>query len=110
MRKQIYSNDEKKVNVVVLSNGKEGILVKGISKCSDEDTYDRETGIKLANSRAWLKYYDQVRKNCNVGLEWLRKSVELCNEEIQKLEEQSDTVATKWNEINEELAKMEAEL
>lgn len=62
MKKQIISNDEQKLNIVILRNDSEEICVKGISKCHPDDVYDKEKGIQIANTKAWIKYYEALAK------------------------------------------------
>lgn len=62
MRKQIISNAEQKMNIVILSDEATNIIAKGISRCHDGDEYNEELGIRIANTRAWLKYYEKLAK------------------------------------------------
>ena len=62
MKKQVISNDEQKLNIVILTNEALNFSVKGISKCHADDEYDKDLGIKLANTRAWIKYYTKLGK------------------------------------------------
>jgi len=62
MRKQIISNAEQKLNIVILSDEATNIIAKGMARCHDGDEYNEELGIQIANSRAWLKYYEKLAK------------------------------------------------
>jgi hypothetical protein len=62
MKKQVISKDEIGLNIVILSNEAYGFSVKGISRCHADDTYDKDLGIRIANTRAWIKYYDKLSK------------------------------------------------
>lgn len=62
MKKQIISKDEIGLNIVILSNEEIGFVVKGFSKCHPDDTYNRDLGIKIANTKAWIKYYEKLKK------------------------------------------------
>lgn len=106
MRKQIISKDEEKLNIVILSNEDLGIIVKGIARCHAEDKYDKEFGISLANTRAWLKYYEKLSKSTVKKLQWAEEIRKIYEEEISRLTTTKKLADTKLIEIKEEYNKM----
>lgn len=93
MNKKVITNDEAKINIVILRNEKYGIEVKGISKCHPDDTYDKDLGLYLANSRAWIKYYKMLNKamieelDCGkLFLDRIQKELGIIEETIQNNE------------------------
>lgn len=103
MHKQIISNDESKVNVVILRNDSLGIIAKGVSRCHEEDTYDKELGINLANTKAWAQYYNKLGKETEKELAYAREIVEYWQNEITRLVKVQHTADAKARVIKEEL-------
>jgi hypothetical protein len=62
MTRKVISKDEERLNIVILTNETLGIVAKGISRCDVNDNYNREFGIALADTKAWLKYYKKLSK------------------------------------------------
>jgi len=62
MEKRIITNDDAKINIVILTNPLNGERIKGISKCHADDIYDRDKGIAIANARAWINYYKSLKR------------------------------------------------
>ena len=106
MRKQIISKDEEKLNIVILSNEDLGIVAKGIARCHAEDEYDKEFGISLANTRAWLKYYEKLAKSAIKELQWAEEIRKFWEEDISRLTATKKLADTKFAEIKEEYDKM----
>lgn len=106
MRKQVITRSEDKVNIVILSNDAEYIRVKGISKCHDEDTYDEEFGIQLANTRAWLKYYEAIEKRTEEELSFEKEMLEWHQAEIARIEKMQENAKAKKADIEAEYEKM----
>jgi hypothetical protein len=106
MRKQIISKDEDKLNIVILSNEDLGIVAKGIARCHAEDEYDKEFGISLANTRAWLKYYEKLAKSATKELQWAEEIRKFWEEDISRLTATKKLADTKFAEIKEEYDKM----
>ena len=63
MKKFEYVSESSKTCVVVLKDHWGNTLAKGMSRCSEDDTFSREAGLKLANARAWKKYFDNTIKS-----------------------------------------------
>lgn len=106
MRKQIISKDEDKLNIVILSNEDLGIVAKGIARCHAEDEYNKEFGISLANTRAWLKYYEKLAKVTESELGWATEIRQVWESEISRLTATKKLADTKFAEIKEEYDKM----
>lgn len=106
MHKQIISNDEAKINIVILKNDALDIVAKGISKCHADDEYDKELGISIANTRAWLKYYEQLRKYTSNSLEWEDKVLEYHTKKCEKLRSTKERAEQKIEEITAEYEKL----
>lgn len=106
MRKQVISKSEDKVNIVILTNEAEHIQVKGISRCHDEDTYNEEFGIQLANTRAWLKYYEAIEKRTEEELKWENEMLEWHQDEIARISKMKENAQAKRADIQAEYNKM----
>lgn len=106
MRKQIISKDEEKLNIVILSNEDLGIVAKGIARCHAEDEYDKEFGISLANTRAWLKYYEKLANSTVKELQWAEEIRKFWEEDITRLTATKKFADSKFAEIKEEYDKM----
>lgn len=106
MKKQVISNDEKKVNVVILTNEALSISVKGIARCHEDDTYDKELGIKLANTRAWIKYYTKLGKLLEEDLEFGLDLAKYWQEYTVELQKQVHTAETKLKELQAEYTEL----
>lgn len=106
MLKQVITNKDSKISVVVLTNESLGIKVKGISRCHDEDEYNEELGVKLANTRAWIKYYEKLRSCSLKELEIDKELKECWEDEIARLTKVIHIAETKAQEIREEYEKM----
>lgn len=106
MRKQIISKDEEKLNIVILSNEDLGIVAKGVARCHAEDEYNKEFGISLANTRAWLKYYKKLAKNSTKNLELIREIKSIWEDKVAHLTATKKLADTKFAEIKEEYDKM----
>lgn len=103
MYKQVINDDKAKVNVVVLKNEALDIVAKGIARCHEEDTYDKELGLNLANTKAWLQYYNKLSKNTSKELEYAYEIVDYWQKEIVHLAQVQHTADAKARIIKEEL-------
>ena len=103
MYKQVINDDKAKVNVVVLKNESLDIIAKGIARCHEEDTYNKELGENLANTKAWLQYYNKLSKNTDKELAYAYEIVEYWQKEISRLVSVKHTADAKARVIKEEL-------
>lgn len=99
MEKQIINNEQEKLNIVILKNNHYGILAKGISRCHPDDEYNAEVGEKIANSRAWIKYYAKLRKLLDTELEYAEDLKEVFAKEVENIKESRQNAVDKYNEI-----------
>lgn len=106
MKKFEYINETDKICVVVLKDHWGDTLAKGIARCSEDDTFDREAGLKLANARAWKKYFDNTIKTCEGDIKRCEKCVEYWNQEIDKTKHNLDIVKTKQTALEKELEEL----
>ena len=106
MEKQIISKDDEKLNIVILYNKDLGIMAKGIARCHAEDEYNKEFGISLANTRAWLKYYKKLAKATESELGWAIEIRKAWEDEITRLTTTKKLANTKFAKIKEEYDKM----
>lgn len=106
MKKQIISKDEEKLNIVILRNDSMDICVKGISKCHPEDEYDREKGIHIANTKAWIKYYDALYKNAKHNMEFHQEMADWYKEKLDQDNAVCEMAQTKIPSLREELIKV----
>lgn len=106
MRKFEYVNETDKICVVVLKDHWGDTLAKGISRCSEEDVFDREAGLKLANARAWKKYFDNTIKHCESDIKRCEKCAEYWNQEIDKTKHNLDIVKTKQEALEKEIEEL----
>lgn len=84
MEKFEYIDEENKVCIVVLKNRFGTTIAKGISRCSEDDTFDKEQGIKLASARAWKKYFDIAIKECERHIAGAKYCISRWEEDITK--------------------------
>lgn len=106
MRKQVISNDEAKINVVILSNESLDIVAKGVSRCHDDDEYNKELGINIANTRAWIKYYEKLGASAVRSLAWEEDMLKFYTEEVARLKSVKEMADKKVKEITAEYDNM----
>lgn len=110
MKKQIISKDEEKLNIVILRNDSMGICVKGISKCHPEDEYDREKGIHIANTKAWIKYYEKLGTSAERSLAWEEDMLKYYTDEVARLKSVKEMSAKKVEKISAEYNQLIKEI
>lgn len=106
MRKQVISNDEARVNIVILSNESLDIIAKGVSKCHADDEYNKELGISIANTRAWIKYYEKLGAVAKRNLPWAEEMKEWYTAKVDKYNQMQELADAKVKEITAEYEKM----
>jgi hypothetical protein len=106
MKKQVISNDEQKLNIVILTNEAFNFSVKGISKCHADDEYDKDLGIKLANTRAWIKYYTKLGKLLGQDLDCALDLSKFWQEYCVELQQQQYNAGAKLKELQAEYAEI----
>lgn len=106
MKKFEYVNEIDKICVVVLKDHWGDTLAKGIARCSEDDTFNREKGLKLANARAWKKYFDNTVKTCESDVKRCEKCVEYWNQEIEQTKHNLDIIKTKREALENEIEEL----
>lgn len=106
MKKQVISNDEQKLNIVILTNEAFNFTVKGVSKCHADDEYDKDLGIKLANTRAWIKYYTKLGKLLGKDLDCALDLSKFWQEYCVELQQQQYNAGAKLKELQAEYAEI----
>lgn len=106
MKKQVISNDEHKINIVILTNEAFNFSVKGISKCHADDEYDKDLGIKLANTRAWIKYYTKLGKIIGENLDAALDLSKFWEDYCVDLQQQQYNANAKLKELQAEYAEI----
>lgn len=110
MKKFEYVSESSKTCVVVLKDHWGNTLAKGMSRCSEDDTFSKEAGLKLANARAWKKYFDNTIKHCESDIKRCEVCAEYWNQEIDKTKRNLDVVKTKQAALEKELEELLASL
>lgn len=110
MRKQVFVNEDKRTTVVVLNNEANGILVRGKSICHETDTFNAELGLEIANTRAWIKYYEALGKICEEDIDAMTDIMACWMEEAMKTKRTRDLAAKKLAEIKIEYEKIMEEI
>lgn len=105
MDKKVYINEEAKIVVVVLRNDEHDIIVRGKSKCHDDDTFDKELGIKLATTRAWINYYTKLRNVAKKDLDLFKDMEEYYSKRAEDTNKLIDVATSKYNEIYNDYIK-----
>lgn len=106
MEKQIISKDEERLNIVILKNEEYGIVVKGIARCHADDEYDKEKGIQLANTRAWIKYYKKLGKDISDNIDLSLRVLKYWEDRSVKLQQEQHNADSKLKELEVEYTKM----
>jgi hypothetical protein len=55
-----------------------------MSRCSEDDTFSREAGLKLANARAWKKYFDGAISDCKRYITGAKNALAFWEKDIAK--------------------------
>ena len=106
MKKQVIRNDEHKLNIVILIDKENDIKVKGIAKCHEEDEYNPELGATLANTKAWLKYYEKLELKQETEVAYAEEITQLWQEHLEKVKSNLERTKTKNKEIEAEYEKI----
>lgn len=101
-----YVVDEKKKVVVALSSFA-GQTIRGVARCSDKDTFNIETGKKLAAARCSVKIAEKRMKRAEMCSSmasdalkfWTQREVQMKNYEVESV--------VAYQEAVEALAKIE---
>lgn len=110
MDKKVFVNTEKKVAVVVLYNREFNITARGKAVCCEQDTFNEELGIKLANTRAWRDYYVKLAKNADKEVTWYKEYIAKEQAWLEKSEQLKEIAEKKFTELDKEYQDMLASI
>ena len=103
MNKKIYIDEQNRSVVVVLHNNQYRITAKGRAICHETDNFDKEKGINLANTKAWLQYYNKLSKKADKKLAYANEILDYWQKEISNLASVKHRADAKEKVIKEEL-------
>ena len=103
MEKFVHVDDKNKVCVVVLKNEWNETVAKGIARCSEDDEFNTEAGVTLANARAWSKYFDLAIKEETEGIQVCESLINTWTEAADKHRRNIEALQEKSTTIKKEL-------
>lgn len=103
MEKYVHIDEKNKVCVVVLRNEWKETIAKGIARCGDDDEFNAEAGIALANARAWSKYFDIAIKEETESIQVCESLINTWTEEANKHRKNVEILQEKSTTIKKEL-------
>lgn len=106
MEKYIHVDTKNRVCVVVLKDNYGCTVAKGISRCSEDDVFNEEAGLQLANARAWSKYYKSALKDEHEGLTVCQGLVNIWNDNVEKHKQNIEVLTQKAEALEKELADL----
>lgn len=106
MQKFEYVDEAKKVCVVVLKDNCGITVARGISRCSEDDTFNKEAGLKLANVRAWKKYFDSAITDCERYIEGAKNCIAFWEKDLAKEEENLKILTGKRDDLAKETEEL----
>jgi hypothetical protein len=106
MQKFEYVDDTKKVCVVVLKDHWGNTVAKGMARCSNDDTFNATAGLKLANARAWKKYFDSAIKECERYIRGAKNCIAHWEKDLAKEEQNLAILTSKKNDLEKETEEL----
>lgn len=106
MEKFTHIDEKNKVCVVVLKNQWHETIAKGIARCSEDDEFNPEAGLALANARAWDKYFDLALKEEARDLKCCEGVIETWNVAVNRHKKNIETLTEKSAAIKKELEEL----
>lgn len=106
MEKFTHIDEKNKVCVVVLKNQWHETIAKGIARCSEDDEFNQEAGLALANARAWDKYFDLALKEEARDLKCCEGVIETWNVAVNRHKKNIETLTEKSAAIKKELEEL----
>lgn len=103
MEKFVHVDEKNKVCVVVLKNEWKQTVAKGIARCSEDDEFNTEAGVTLANARAWDKYFDLAIKEETEGIQVCESLINTWTEAADKHRRNIEALQEKSTTIKKEL-------
>ena len=110
MNKTVIVKDDEKLAIVILRNENFGITAKGVARCHPEDEYNSEFGVHLANTKAWLNYYDKFNRYNKTRLRWSQGSLDYYTKRVNKIQAEIDNSAKKVEELKAEYTDLLKEI
>ena len=106
MQKFEYVDEAKKVCVVVLKDHWGDTVAKGMARCSDDDTFNKDAGLKLANARAWNKYFDVAIKDCKRYINGAKSCIAQWERDLAKEEKNLEILNSKKADLEKETEEL----
>lgn len=111
MTKQVIVNEDKKTCVVLITEdtccfGKV-IRGKGVAKCHEHDTFDKEKGIAIATNRALRQYYSWLIKSENAAIKRIDEFLTYYDNMKVKRQESLMRAVSKFEELKQEYEEIE---
>jgi hypothetical protein len=106
MQKFEYVDEAKKVCVVVLKDHWGDTVAKGMARCSDDDTFNKDAGLKLANARAWNKYFDVAIKDCKRYINGDKSCIASWERDLAKEEKNLEILNSKKADLEKETEEL----
>jgi hypothetical protein len=106
MQKFEYVDEAKKVCVVVLKDHWGDTVAKGMARCSDDDTFNKDAGLKLANARAWNKYFDGAIKDCKRYINGAKSCIASWERDLAREEKNLEILNSKKADLEKETEEL----
>lgn len=110
MTKQVIVNEDKQTCVVLITEdfccGKV-IRGKGVAKCHEHDTFDKEKGIAIATNRALRQYYSWLAKADKESIKNIDARIEYLDNLKTKRQESLMRAVSKFEELKQEYEEIE---
>ncbi len=106
MEKRVIVKPEAGMVIVLLMDKYGDVVGKGVSKCHADDTFDAALGEKLANTRAWIKYYKLANRRCDKWVDLVKENLAYYERMVKKYQADKDIVADKLATLEKEYDEM----
>lgn len=106
MQKFEYVDEAKKVCVVVLKDNYGITVARGMSRCSEDDTFNKEAGLKLANARAWKKYFDGAIKECERYISGAKNCIAHWEKDLARETQNLEILESKRADLEKEIEEL----
>lgn len=106
MEKFEYVDAKNKICVVVLKDHWGSTVAKGISRCSEDDTFNESAGLKLANARAWKKYFDGAIKECERYIKGAKNCIEHWEKDLARETQNLEILESKRADLEKETEEL----
>ena len=106
MEKFEHIDEKNRVCVVVLKDHWGDTVAKGIARCSEDDTFDKEAGLKLANARAWDKYFDIAIKDCQRYINGAKSCIASWERDLAREEKNLEILNSKKADLEKETEEL----